>query len=162
MHAEVFAASVVQAVMESPAWPRTLLVWTFDEGGGYYDHVPPPEAAAPDAIPPLPPAGHYDGFARYGFRVPAVVVSPWSRADHVTSVVHDHTSILAMAERKWNLPAMTHRDAAAADLSDFLDLEPAGIRRATPAGPAARRPAQLACEKSGPGPIPPPGSVTPG
>ena len=56
MHAEVFAASVVQAVMESPAWPRTLLVWTFDEGGGYYDHVPPPPAAAPDHIPPLPPA----------------------------------------------------------------------------------------------------------
>lgn len=66
MHAEVFAASVVQAVMESPAWPRTLLVWTFDEGGGYYDHVPPPPAAAPDHIPPLPPAPRYDGFARSG------------------------------------------------------------------------------------------------
>ena len=51
VHAEVFAASVVQAVMESPAWPRTLLVWTFDEGGGYYDHVPPPAAVAPDAHP---------------------------------------------------------------------------------------------------------------
>lgn len=66
MHAEVFAAAVVQAIMESPAWPRTLPVWTFDEGGGYYDHVPPRAAAAPDTIPPLPPARHYDGFARYG------------------------------------------------------------------------------------------------
>jgi phospholipase C len=161
VHAEVFAASVVQAVMESPAWPRTLLVWTFDEGGGYYDHVPPPPAAAPDDIPPLQPPPWYDGFARYGFRVPAVVVSPWSRPDHVTSVVHDHTSILAMVERKWNLPALTNRDAAAADLSDFLDLDvPRFAEPPTLAQPLAG-PAQLACEKNGPGQIPPPGSVTP-
>ena len=161
VHAEVFAASVVQAVMESPAWPRTLLVWTFDEGGGYYDHVPPPPAVAPDDIPPLQ-LPWYDGFARYGFRVPAVVVSPWASAGHVTSVVHDHTSILAMVERKWNLPAMTHRDAAAADLSDFLDLDqPAFAQPPTLAQPLAG-PAQLACEKNGPGQIPPPGSVTPG
>ena len=75
MHAEVFAASVVQAVMDSPAWPRTLLVWTFDEGGGYYDHLPPPAAVAPDDIGPDWPAPAYTGFAQYGFRVPAVVVS---------------------------------------------------------------------------------------
>jgi phospholipase C len=148
--------------MHSPAWPRTLLVWTFDEGGGYYDHVPPPAAVPPDAVPPLPPAPHYDGFARYGFRVPAVVVSPWSRPGHVTSVVHDHTSILAMVERKWNLPAMTRRDAAAADLSDFLNLDfPAFAEPPSLATPLAG-PAQVACERSGPGQIPPPGSVTPG
>ena len=161
VHAEVFAASVVRALMQSPAWPRTLLVWTFDEGGGYYDHVPPPAAVAPDRIPPLPPADHYDGFARYGFRVPAAVVSPWGRPRHVTSVVHDHTSILAMLERKWNLPALTDRDAAAADLSDFLDLsQPAFATPPTLAQPLAG-PAQLACEKNGPGQIPPLGSVTP-
>jgi phospholipase C len=162
VHGEVFAASVVQAVLRSPAWPRTLLVWTFDEGGGYYDHVPPPAAVAPDAIPPLPPAARYDGFARYGFRVPAVVISPWSRADHVTSVVHDHTSILAMVERKWNLPALTNRDAAAADLADFLDLSQPAFAEPPPLAPPLAGPAQLACEKSGPGQIPPPGSVTPG
>jgi phospholipase C len=89
------------------------------------------------------------------------VVSPWARANHVTSVVHDHTSILAMVERKWNLPAMTHRDAAAADLSDFLDLgQPAFAEPPTLAQPLAG-PAQLACEKTGPGQVPPPGSVTP-
>jgi len=160
VHGEVFAASVVQAVMASPAWPRTLLAWTFDEGGGYYDHVAPPPAAAPDDIPPLPPARHYDGFARYGFRVPAVVISPWSRPGHVTSVVHDHTSILAMIERKWNLPPLTHRDASAADLSDFLDLtRPAFADPPQLAEPLAG-PAQTACETSGPGQIPPPGSVT--
>ena len=162
VHAEVFAASVVQAVMDSPAWPRTLLVWTFDEGGGYYDHLPPPAAVAPDDIGPDWPAPAYTGFSQYGFRVPAVVVSPWSRPGHVTSVVHDHTSILAMAERKWNLPALTHRDAAAADLSDFLDLSQQAFAEPPTLAQPLAGPAQLACEKTGPGQIPPPGSVTPG
>jgi phospholipase C len=160
VHAEVFAASVVNAVMKSPAWPRTLLVWTFDEGGGYYDHVPPPRAVPPDDTGPLFPAPAFDGFGRYGFRVPAVVVSAWSRANHVSHTVYDHTSILKMVERKWNLAPMTHRDAAARDLSDFLDLNvPPFAQPPTLAQPAAG-PAQTACEKSGPGQIPPPGSVT--
>jgi phospholipase C len=78
----------------------------------------------------------------------------------VTSVPHDHTSILAMVERKWNLPAMTNRDAAAADLSDFLDLDsPAFVEPPSLAKPLAGR-AQTRCEKSGPGEIPPSGSVT--
>jgi phospholipase C len=161
VHAEVFAASVVQAVMDSPAWPRTLLVWTFDEGGGYFDHVPPPAAVAPDDVPPLQ-LPWYNGFAQYGFRVPAVVVSPWSRPDHVTNVVHDHTSILAMVERKWNLPALTRRDAAAHDLSDFLDLNRRSFAKPPTLATPRAGPAQLACEAQGPGQIPPPGSVTPG
>jgi phospholipase C len=161
VHAEVFAASVVQAVMDSPAWPRTLLVWTFDEGGGYFDHVPPPAAVAPDDIPPLQ-LPWYNGFAQYGFRVPAVVVSPWSRPHHVTSVAHDHTSILAMVERKWNLPAMTHRDAAAHDLTDFLDLNRRSFAKPPTLATPLAGPAQLACETGGPGQIPPAGSVTPG
>ncbi|MGH7735962.1 MAG: alkaline phosphatase family protein, partial [Gemmatimonadales bacterium] len=146
---EAFAASVVHAVMHGPAWPRTLLVWTYDEHGGYYDHVPPPPALAPDSIKPIAPVGAdgalpYEGFRRYGFRVPAVVVSPYARRDHVSHVVHDHTSILAMVERKWNLPALTFRDANAADLSDFLDLsrrsfaEPPPL--SAPAGPSGCTP----------------------
>jgi phospholipase C len=161
VHAEVFAASVVQAIVESPAWPRTLLVWTFDEGGGYYDHVPPPAAIPPDGTGPDWPAPAYTGFAQYGFRVPAVVVSPWSRPDHVTSVVHDHTSILAMVERKWNLPALTRRDGAANDLSDFLDLSQAAFARPPTLAKPLAGAAQLACEVTGPGQIPPPSSVTP-
>jgi phospholipase C len=66
-----------------------------------------------------------------------------------------------MAERKWNLPALTNRDAAAADLSDFLDLnQPSFADPPALAHPLAG-PAQLACERNGPGQIPPPGSVTP-
>lgn len=164
---EAFLASVVHAVLTSPAWERTLLVYTYDEHGGYYDHVPPPPALAPDAIPPLAPEGQssYDGFHRYGFRVPAVVVSPYSRPAAVTSVVHDHTSVLAMVERKWNLPALTYRDANANDLTDFLDMAAMKAGRPTfpdppPLAKPGDTPAALACSTSGPGVIPPPGSVT--
>ena len=68
-----------QAVLHSPAWPRTLLIYTYDEHGGYYDHVPPPAAIAPDEIPPqLGPGDAPGGYDIYGPRVPAIVVSPYS------------------------------------------------------------------------------------
>ena len=55
----------------------------------------------------------YDGFHRYGFRVPAVLIGPYVKRNYVSHVVYDHTSILAFLERKWNLPALTYRDANA-------------------------------------------------
>jgi phospholipase C len=78
---EAFAAQVIDAVTAGPGWESTLLVWTYDEHGGYYDHVPPPPALAPDYVPPDVPAGEsaYNSFAQYGFRVPCAVVSPWAR-----------------------------------------------------------------------------------
>ncbi len=122
---EAFTASVVHAVMGSPAWPRTVLIIVYDEHGGYYDHVPPPPAVPPDDVPPdihVPP-DQPGGYDRYGFRVPCIVVSPFARAGHVSHQVYDHTSVLATIERKWNLPPLTRRDAAAHDLLDFLDLD---------------------------------------
>ena len=125
---ERWAHRVIDAVLRSPLWPRTLLIYSFDEHGGYYDHVPPPAAIAPDSIPPKLGAGDVPGgYDRYGVRVPAVVVSPHSRPNAVTDVVHDHTSVLATIEAKWNLPAMTRRDANAATVLDFLDLEHAAF-----------------------------------
>ncbi|HEY7015454.1 MAG TPA: alkaline phosphatase family protein [Streptosporangiaceae bacterium] len=157
---EAFAAQVVNAVMTGPAWGRTLLIWTYDEHGGYYDHVPPPPALAPDDIPPDVPAGQsaYDGFRRYGFRVPCAVVSPWARPDYVSHRVFDHTSICALVEAKWNLPAMTYRDANARNMLDLLDLRrPAFLRPPRLAPPLlATDPAALACSTTGPGTIPPP------
>ncbi len=141
-YGEDFVSSVVNAVMSSPAWPRTLLVWTYDEHGGYYDHVPPPAAIPPDSIPPkLGPGDVPGGYDIYGPRVPTVVVSPHSRPNAVTNVVHDHTSILATIEAKWNLPACTYRDANATTLVDFLDLKHAAFAEppalAAPADAAA-------------------------
>ncbi len=157
-----FLSQVVNAVMASPQWPGTLLVWTYDEGGGYYDHVPPPNAVRPDAVPPrLAPTDHPGRFGRYGFRVPSGVVSPFARPDYVSSVVHDHTSILKLVETKWNLPAFTHRDAHADDLLDCVDLTgpPAFLtppKLAAPIDPSS----DDSCLSTGPGTIPPPGSVT--
>jgi phospholipase C len=64
-----------------------------------------------------------DRYDRLGFRVPAVIVSPYARPDFVTSTVFDHTSILKLVEEKWNLPALTRRDAAAASPLEALDLD---------------------------------------
>ncbi len=162
---EHFAARVIDAVMAGPGWERTLLIWTYDEHGGYYDHVPPPAAIAPDDIPPDAPAGvpAYNGFAQYGFRVPCAVVSPWARPGYVSHEIFDHTSICALVEAKWNLPAMTRRDANANAMLDMLDLaQPAFL---TP--PALAQPlltsdplGALSCEVMGPGTIPPAGSVS--
>ena len=125
---ERWAHSVVEAVLHSPAWPRTLLIYLYDEHGGYYDHVPPPAAIRPDAIPPaLAPGDAPGGYDIYGPRVPAVVVSPYSKPGAVSNVVCDHTSVLATIEAKWNLPALTYRDANAATVADFLDLRQAAF-----------------------------------
>src|SRR4029078_13658126 len=88
----------------------------------------PPLAIAPDAIAPITNPGDRPGdYARLGFRVAAAVVSPFAKRDYVSHVVHDHTSVLKLVERKFNLPALTARDANADDLLDSLafDNEPA-------------------------------------
>jgi phospholipase C len=122
-YGEYWAYQAVKAVLDSPAWPRTLLIYTYDEHGGYYDHVAPPAAIAPDAIPPsLGPGDTPGGYDMFGPRVPAIVASPYSKPNAVTNVVHDHTSVLATIEAKWNLPALTYRDANAKTVEDFLDL----------------------------------------
>ncbi len=156
-------AQVVEAIGNSPKWPQTMFILTYDEHGGYYDHVPPPKALAPDSFAPqvLPGEQQYDGFARYGFRVPSVIVSPYARPAYVSHVVYDHTSILAFLERKWNLKAMTYRDANANDLLDFLDLNAMKAGQPTfpelPAlRPAGDDAARLACSKTGPGKVPAP------
>jgi len=160
---ESFLASAVHAIGSSPAWLKTILIVTYDEHGGYYDHVPPPVALAPDGVGPVLRSGEstYDGYARYGFRVPSIVVSPYAKRQHVSHVVYDHTSILAFLERKWNLPAMTHRDANANDLTDFLDLNAMAAKRPTfpklpPLPASGENSSTLECSTTGPGTIPPP------
>jgi phospholipase C len=137
-YGEYWAYQVVDAVLNSPAWPRTLLIYTYDEHGGYYDHVKPPAA-----IPPrLEPGDYPGGYDLYGPRVPGIVASPYSKPNAVTDVLHDHTSVLATIEAKWNLPALTNRDANARTVADFLDLKhaPALLEPPTIAKPPAPSP----------------------
>ncbi|HXQ75920.1 MAG TPA: alkaline phosphatase family protein [Acidimicrobiales bacterium] len=159
-----YLSDVVNAVVHGPQWSKTLMIWTYDEWGGWYDHVPPPAAIAPDDVPPdLPPGFLPGGFDRYGFRVPAGVISPYARRDYVSHTVYDHTSILKTVETKWNLPALTRRDANAEDVLAMLDLKgkPAFLtppRLPDPADPAG----SYTCLATGPGTIPPPSAVTAG
>jgi phospholipase C len=132
-YGEAFCASVIDAVIKSPAWPRTLLIWTYDEHGGYFDHVPPPATLPPDSTRPrLGPNDPPGGYDLLGPRVPSIVVSPYSKPGGITRTVHDHTSVLATIEAKWNLPALTYRDANATTVMDFLDTRKPRLLRPPP------------------------------
>jgi phospholipase C len=157
---EQFVAQVANALMRAPTWRHTALFITYDEHGGYYDHVPPPRAIKPDSIPPrVKPGDAPGGYGRYGFRVPLIVVSPWARPGYVSGVVQDHTSITAFIERKWNLPAMTFRDANAQPMTDYFDFRRAAFRRppTLAAGPGLG-PGLARCEAQGLSPPLPPGA----
>ena len=114
-----FVADVVNALFQSPNWPSSALFLTYDEHGGYYDHVPPPEAVPPDA---LPPAGASGAFDRYGIRVPFAAVSPFAKQHFVSHTVYDHTSILKFIETRFGLPPLGKRDAAANPMLGLFDF----------------------------------------
>lgn len=145
---------VYVALRNSPAWNETLLIVTYDEHGGCYDHVPPPVGA----VPPDASVGEYGfDFQRFGPRVPTVLISPLIPAGTVFRVLEgsmpfDHTSILKTVERRWGVPALTARDAAALDVGAVLTLtvprtdDPlAGVVVPTSTGsnPSANQPSHL-------------------
>jgi len=158
-----YLADVVNAVIHGPKWSKTLMIWTYDEWGGWYDHVPPPAAIPPDDVPPdLPPGFEPGGFDLYGFRVPAGVISPYARRNFVSHTVYDHTSILKTVETKWNLPALTRRDANASSILDMIDLKSKPAFLSPPTLPDPANPGtSFTCLATGPGQIPPPSAVTP-
>jgi phospholipase C len=159
---EGFAAKVINAVMTGRAWSKTLLIWLYDEHGGYFDHVDPPPAVEPDDVPAhsilernpilrfLLSFTSYakeiqacdDGPTTYnhlGFRVPAVIVSPYAKQNCETDTVYDHTSVLKLIELKWNLPPLTRRDADAKAPLDVLDFDnPPAFLTPPPLPPPAR------------------------
>lgn len=114
---EWFMSEVYRAVTTSPAWPRTLLVITFDEWGGFFEHVPPDHAPDVDPLHSL-----------RGFRVPTILVSPFAPRSHVDHGVYDHGSILRLIEWRFGLPALSRRDAAANNLASALDFSGRDLR----------------------------------
>ncbi len=125
--------SMIQALMESSAWWSSAFLLTYDEGGGWYDHVPPPQV---------------DMYG-YGFRVPALLVSPYARQGFIDSTQLDHTSSLRFIEKNWGVSPLARRDAAANDFMGAFDFSQAPRSPAfipfTPApqvtGPEPSRPA---------------------
>ncbi|MEA2395505.1 MAG: phospholipase [Solirubrobacteraceae bacterium] len=129
---EAFMARIYRAVTRSPNWSRTVLVFNFDEWGGFFEHVPPPAA-------PIPPAdalaGNQDGLR--GFRVPCLLVSPFAHRGHIATSVYDHTSILRMIESRWSLRSLTVRSRTANDLAHELTTTQrlSAPRYTVPSGP---------------------------
>ncbi|MFO0680851.1 MAG: alkaline phosphatase family protein [Sandaracinus sp.] len=121
---QAFIRDIVQHVMDSPYWASTAIILTYDEHGGFYDHVPPPAACPPgDGHDPiLGPTDYRADFDRLGFRVPLIVASPYARTGYVSDHVTDHASILRLIEARFLLPAMTARDANAWAMTDLFDF----------------------------------------
>ena len=100
----------------------------YDEWGGFFEHVAPPRADAPDPKHPVD-MDLVDGKALLGFRVPTVIVSPFTRGDpknpRVNSTVFDHTSVLKMIEWRWGLDSLTGRDASddIGNLAEAMDFD---------------------------------------
>ncbi len=119
-------SDVVQALMASPQWPHVALFITWDEHGGFYDHLPPPAACVPDNLPAILNTTSDDtlpfAFDRYGVRVPLIVVSPYAKKGYVGHTTYDHTSILRFIEAKFKVPALSVRDANADALMDLFDF----------------------------------------
>jgi phospholipase C len=101
---ELHVANLIERVRSGPNWKDSVIVVTYDENGGFWDHVSPPRA---DRWGP-------------GTRVPAIVISPFARAGFVDHTPYETVSILALIEHRWGLAPLGPRDARAADLSAAL------------------------------------------
>jgi phospholipase C len=119
---EALIKAVYEAIRNSPLWSTSLLIITYDEHGGFYDHLPPVAATPPNDGSSLALNDTHFPFDLYGVRVPAIVVSPLIEPGAVDHTVYDHTSVLATVERLFGLPALTERDGAANDLRGLLTL----------------------------------------
>src|SRR5262249_47944457 len=103
---ELHVMDLINAVRNGPNWPDTAIIVTYDENGGFWDHVPPPSV---DRWGP-------------GTRIPTIVISPFARRGYVDKTTYDTASITALIEHRWGLAALGARDAAAQDLSNAFDL----------------------------------------
>ena len=155
-----YAEGVIEALMYSPSWKDSAIIFTYDEPGGFYDHVPPQVATPPDTNPAdqspidlkvndacdgLSPEPAICTFGYTGYRVPMILISPFAKKNYVSHTVYDHTAILHLIEERFGIPALTNRDAAQADMSanDFFDF--VNVPWATPP-PQSSVPQQLTNE----------------
>jgi phospholipase C len=126
-----YVESLVNGLMQSPYWQSSAFILTYDENGGLYDHVSPQPAVSPDGIKPvdmLPgdicttTTGPTCDFVYTGYRVPLIVISPYAKKNYVDHTVADTTAILKLIETRFSLPALTKRDAAQPDMTEFFNF----------------------------------------
>jgi len=128
-----YVASIINALIASKDWKDSVFFLTYDEGGGFYDHVPPVATVSPDGIPPIlepndtcsATVGPTCDFVYTGFRLPNLVVSPFSKRHYVDHTPIDTTAILRFIEIRFGLQPLTKRDAAQPDISFFFDFSSA-------------------------------------
>ena len=113
-----WVASIVNSIGNSPYWQNTAIILTWDDWGGWYDHV------APKVINDGTSWG--SGYV-YGFRVPLVVISPYAKAAYISHTTHDFGSILKYIEQTFNVPSLGYADGPADNLSDCFTLTQAPI-----------------------------------
>ena len=127
-----YTAGIINQVMSSQYWKDSAFVLTYDEFGGLYDHVSPQPAVSPDGIAPVdlettdicygtPNVGTCN-FTYTGYRVPLIVISPYAKKNYVSHTIADTTAILKLIEARFNVPALTARDAAQMDMTEFFDF----------------------------------------
>jgi phospholipase C len=143
-----FASGLINSLMNSPSWKDSAMIFTHDEAGGFYDHVSPQPMPNPDGITPMDlvagdicttpttTGGATCDFTWTGYRLPLLVISPFARKNFVSHQVRDYTAILNLIETRFGLSALTKRDAAQPDMSEFFDFK--GVPWATPPTPPAQ------------------------
>lgn len=103
---ETFVRTMLNSLMRSKLWSSSAFMWTYDDWGGWYDHVRPPQV---------------DRFG-YGFRAPALLVSPWAKKGHIESTTLDFTSILKFIETNWGVKPLASRDRQARSIMPAFDF----------------------------------------
>ena len=114
IHGQELIATVYAALASSPQWKNCMLVITYDEHGGFFDHVAPPKTVDQRAA---------QGFDQLGFRVPTLVAGPYVKQSYVSSKTYEHCSALRELEVAFDLEPLNQRTMAANDLSDFIDAD---------------------------------------
>jgi phospholipase C len=126
-----YVSTLINGLMQSSSWKDSVFILTYDEYGGLYDHVPPQSTVSPDGIKPVDlnsgdvcsnATGPICDFIYTGYRVPLIVVSPFTKKNYVSHTVTDYTAILKLIETRFNVPALTKRDAAQIDMTEFFDF----------------------------------------
>jgi phospholipase C len=107
---QAFVASVYKALAASPLWTKTLLIVTYDEHGGFYDHVPPPTTVDDEAE-----------FVNLGFRVPTFVIGAMVKKGYVCKKTLEHVSVASTLKTRWDIKSLSKRMDATADITDCID-----------------------------------------